>query len=255
MSEHEQQLSHVLHRTTANLRTDTPRLVAAGMARGRRRARRRTTATSLAALAVVGATGVGVSAALPGSGPDDAAGPQFAAPVEPPAPIEPTPDPRPAIVDFHVAALAVAPGDFPATFASLLPGEVTSLPAKEADQPIVDFLWNGVAVRVGFAQEQGSTDPALGTPRERCQAQSVGVSGRCRALPDGSVAHSFRSTGPAVDGAVTTHWAQVYRDDGWLVWVTIANAADTKESPLLAEAPPLTPRQLLTVATSPVWWE
>jgi hypothetical protein len=62
-------------------------------------------------------------------------------------------------------------------------------------------------------------------------------------------------TGPPVDGAVTTRLLTVYFAEGWDVTVMVANAADAKDSPALADDVPLTLDQLRQVAYSEVWFE
>jgi hypothetical protein len=57
-----------------------------------------------------------------------------------------------------------------------------------------------------------------------------------------------------VDGSVTTRYLTVYFAEGWDVTVTEANAADTKNSPVLSPEVPLTLDQLREVAYSDAWF-
>ena len=57
-------------------------------------------------------------------------------------------------------------------------------------------------------------------------------------------------TGPPADGGVTTRLLTVYFAEGWDVTVMVANAADTKDSPVLSPDVPLTLDQLREVAYS-----
>lgn len=164
----------------------------------------------------------------------------------------------------HRRALSVAPADIPATFASMYPGTVTTLTQKEPLVPIVDFLWNGFAVRVGFAQAEysagGAIDPDTGapdfgswkdagSPLERCLTDTDDRRD-CRVDATGAVTRTSHDT----VGGTTMSWAWLYTTDGWNVWVSAANAADTKGAPMLAADAPFTPTQLLRAAQSEVWF-
>jgi hypothetical protein len=68
----------------------------------------------------------------------------------------------------------------------------------------------------------------------------------------GSYEESVTATGRPLDGGVTFRFLHFYLPNGWDVQLTVANAADMKNSPLLAAEPPLTIEQLRDVAYSPL---
>ena len=144
----------------------------------------------------------------------------------------------------------------PETFGSLVPGTITTLPNKEMDDanPIVDFLWNGYAARVGVTSDSYVTGERVPDPKQRCELLGTGQPCTPGRAP-GSYEQSVTSTGPAVDGGVTVSFVTVYFAEGWDVHVTLANAADTKDSPVLAPDVPLTLEQLREVAYSDAWFE
>ena len=144
----------------------------------------------------------------------------------------------------------------PQTFGSLVPGTITTVPNKEMDDanPIVDFRWNGYAVRVGLISDSYVTGQRVPDPLKRCQ--ELGSGAPCT---PGRVAGSYEQTmtwtGPAEDGGVTVRYLAVYFAEGWDVTVTEANAADTKDSPALTPDVPLTMGQLRQVAYSDAWFD
>jgi hypothetical protein len=259
----ETDLSTLLHRETTDLDPDVHALVREGRARGVRRRHRRQAGVALASAAVVAAAGVALSLGTGGS------------PESPTVATDPTTTTTPAPATTEATetteapverrAIAVPPGEIPATFASLEPGELTIWGQKEPDEPGADFRWNGFAVRVMFqkseylvgtpiGQQVGRWQDA-GTPMQRCRRADHGIGSGCREAPDGS-AYQLASTGPAThDGPDLISWAQLYTTDGWDVLLTAANVADTKTGgPALAPEPPFTPEQLLAVAQDPVWF-
>ena len=73
--------------------------------------------------------------------------------------------------------------------------------------------------------------------------------------PDGSTLLRWSETGPAVDGAVSGQGASLFTDDGWEVFAISYNAADGKDSPVLADDPPLTLAQLEQIVRDDAWFE
>jgi hypothetical protein len=270
MSDSERELSVLLREATSSLTPDVPGLVGGAVARGQRQVRRRRTGTTLAAVAVVGIVG-GMAGPLTtgtdaGSGDEDSI-----------AATTPSAATGPTDSGGQTAApqrkLTVAAAEIPDTFARIFPGEITELPQKESDVPVVDFRWNGFAVRVGFTTAQqeagtsidprsgqpvpGSAPTEPGTPMERCLRSAPlredGSTAPCRRGPGGSVVstlHRFPS-----GGGVTMNWAWVYTTDGWTIGISAANATAGKDGTVLAPHPPLTPQQLLQAATSDLWFE
>ena len=245
MTEH--QVTELLERATAEMVPD-PGLVAAGVAAGRSRRRRHLVGTAAAAVAMLGLTGTGLTVALSGDGGDGARGVDVSGTSTP----KRTTSSAPAAVGHW--ELAVAPGQIPATFGSVLPGDITRLPQKEPDIPIVDFQWNGFATRVGLISDSFVTGERVPDPKERCEQFGSGFDCTPGRVP-GSYEQSNTGTGPPVDGGVTVRLLTVYFAEGWDVTVTIANAADTKNSPVLSEDVPLTMDQLRQVAYSDAWFE
>lgn len=161
--------------------------------------------------------------------------------------------------------LALAPSEFPGAFATLFPGSVTDLPLKEPTTPIVDFLWNGYAVRVGFQKAEYVVGVAIdpdtglagelgrwqdaGTPIQRCQRSAERVND-CTVEPDGSVTRTLSYT----NRGLAMNFAWMYTTDGWDVWLSAANAPDTKDVEPIAPDAPFTPQQLLRAAQSEIWF-
>jgi hypothetical protein len=246
MTEH--QVTTLLERATEELQPD-PGLVAAGVAAGRRRRRRHLVGTAAATVVLLGLTGSGLTVALSGSGGDGA---HAVDPVSSPTPKR-TKVSTPAPVERW--SLDVNAAQVPGTFGSLVPGVITAVPNKELDDasPIVDFRWDGYAVRVGLVSDSYVTGERVPDPQERCEQLGSGfgcVPGR---VP-GSYEQSSTGTGPPVDGGVTVRFLTVYFAEGWDVTVTVANAADTKDSPVLSPDVPLTMDKLRDVAYSEVWF-
>ncbi len=145
----------------------------------------------------------------------------------------------------------------PATFASVVPGTITTLPNKEMDDanPIVDFLWNGYAVRVGVVSDSYVTGERVPDPKERCELE-IGVGQPCTpGQVPGSYEQTMTWTGPKDDGRVTVRTLTLYFAEGWDLTVMEANAADYKDSPVLSPDVPLTLDQLREVAYSAAWFK
>ncbi len=243
----EQQAVDLLDRVTTDLPVD-PGLVAGAVSLGRRHRRRHLVGTAAATVAVLGLVGTGLTIALSGDGAGDRRGVDVSDTSKPPKPQRPVPVER--------WQLAVTAQQVPATFGRLVPGTITTVPNKEMDDanPIVDFLWNGYAARVGLVSDSYVTGERVPDPKERCEQFGSGhpcAPGRVA----GSYEESITATGPAVDGSVTNSFVTVYFAQGWDVMVTMANAADGKDSPVLSPDVPLTLDQLRDVAYSEVWFQ
>ena len=245
MTEHH--VTELLERVTAELQPE-PGLVAAGVAAGRRRRRRHLVGTAAATVTVLGLAGTGLTVALSGDGAGGARGVD-------PAPITSTRPKAQAPAPVEHWDLAVTAGQVPATFASLLGGDVTELPRKEPDIPIVDFRWNGLATRVGLISDSFITGKSVTDPRRRCEEFGSGGQPCEPGRVPGSFEQSMTWTGPPVDGGVTTRLLTVYFAEGWDVTVSVSNAADSKNSPVLTPDVPLTLDQLREVAYSAVWFQ
>jgi hypothetical protein len=245
MTEHH--VTELLERATADLGFD-PDLVNAGIAAGRRRRRRHLVGTAVATVAVLGLAGTGLVLAVSGDGPGGTRA------VDPAAQTTPTRPKSQAPVATEHWQLAVTAGQVPATFASVLPGGITELPQKEPDIPIVDFQWNGFATRVGLVSDSFITGRSIPDPRQRCEEFGSGGQPCTPGRVPGSFEQSMTWTGPPVDGGVTTRLLTVYFAEGWDVTVTVSNAADSKNSPVLAPDVPLTLDQLREVAYSDAWF-
>jgi hypothetical protein len=245
----EQQVVDLIDRVTTTLPAAGPDLVAGAVAGGRRRRRRHVIGTAAATVAVLGLVGTGLTVALSGAGADGA---RAVDPATPSKPQRTTSAPAPA----QRWALAVNAVQVPATFASVLPGQITTLAQKDPDDanPIIDFQWNGFATRVGVTSDSYITGKSVADPQQRCQEFGIGQPCVPGLLP-GSFEQSSTWTGPAVDGGATTRVVAVYFAEGWDVTVMTSNAADFKDSPALAPDVPLTLDQLRQAAYSEVWFQ
>jgi hypothetical protein len=246
MTEHH--VTELLERVTEELQPD-PGLVAAGVAAGRRRRRRHLVGPAAAMVTVLGLAGTGLTVALSGSGGD---GSRAVDPVSTSKPHRTTTAPTPQVGRWK---LAVRAAEVPATFGALVPGTISTVPNKEMDDanPIIDFLWNGYAARVGLVSDSYITGKKVADPQLRCQ--EFGSDQPCTAgrLP-GSFEQSMTWTGPAVDGGTTTSALTVYFAEGWDLTVMVTNAA-AKEGPALTPDVPLTLDQLREVAYSEIWFQ
>lgn len=239
----------LLRGATTDLTSDVDSLVRGGIARGRTRRRRRRVGSALAAAAVVGVTGVAAGVAPGVLGSDGSASPDVAGS----SASDPDPTVAPPVGSDEPRALAVRAVDVPAAFASLFPGEISGLPNREVsdEAPVIDFRWNGFATRVGITP----SEPVYGdTPAEQCATSGPG-NGECRALPDGTWVQALESTGPAVDGGISSVFVTAWTPDGWTVSVVSHNAASSKAGPVLADTPPFTVAQLEEAATNGVWFD
>jgi hypothetical protein len=241
-----------LRQAAERLEPDVERLVAGGTARGRRLRRRHRVGSSLAAVAAVGvvAASVAVVPQLLDGGSDTG---QLAADPTP-VPTETTTPPADPPPPTHAPDPSVRAGDLPALVTSQFPGTVTDAPERtggimnggESFQ-VAHFLWDGYLMSVG-AMSSGKGDPTA-----RCQ-DHAGKHGTCTQRPDGSALLAWGETGPEVDGGVTGRGVSLYVE-GWEVFAIAYNAADGKESPLLADEPPFTHDQLEQIVSDPAWFD
>lgn len=233
----------LLDRATSDLVPDIDRLVEGGVRRGRIRRRRRRIGTTLAAAAVVGVIGVSASVApgLPGESSTGSDAGQVADPVKPNPPVKEPKAPATA------REIAVHAKQLPGLVADLFPGTIT--PAAKRTGRIIDegptaqiahFQWNGFLTSVGAWRT---------TAAEPCRAPGA----KCVQLPDGSTVLRWTETGPAVDGAVSGRGLSLFTTDGWEIFAISYNAADGKDSPVLADEPPFDFDQLERIVMSDVW--
>ena len=241
----QQEITDLLERAAAGLHPSAD-LVEDGVAAGRRRRRRHAAAGAIAAL-VLGLTGTGLGLALHGDG--SGPGRRGLDPAGSAAPI-----PTPTASATVSAELAVDAANAVRLFASINPGEIGIVPGQRPDdeRPIVDFLWNGYAARVGVTP--GGAETGEADAQRRCETYGFDDKPCDAGRLPGSYEESVTVTGRPLDGGVTVRFLHVYLPNGWDVLVTVANAADTKNSPLLAAEPPLTADQLRDVAYSPLFF-
>ncbi len=243
----EQQAVDLLDRVTTDLAVD-PGLVAGAVSRGRRHRRRHLVGTAAVTVAVLGLTGAGLTVALSGQGGDSRG-------VDP-APVATDPPQQDAPAPLTMAKLVATAHQVPRTFASIIPGEITAVPNKVWDDhnPIIDFLWNGYAVRVGLTADDYVSGQRVIDPLRRCHEQGIGQPCTPGQVP-GSYEQTMTWTGPREDGGVTVRTLTVYLPTGRDVTVMESNAAGWKDSPVLTSDLPLTLDQLRLVAYSDVWFE
>ncbi len=236
--------SHLLHEATSDLTPDVERLVAGGLSRGRSRRRRQRAGAALATVAVFGVIGAVAGVSLIGGSDDGRRLDVAQAPTS-----TPTPSGAPGR-----ATLGVTSSTAPDVFEQLAGGTVHKLPLPGNDDPetspIVDFVWNGYATRIGFTPDDyidGTSEP---DPMKRCVANEEEFA--CGRGANGLVVATAEFTGPAADGA-TVRVANVYRPDGWDVLASVSNAATKEGKPISAE-PPLAVAQLVDIASSDAWF-
>ncbi|MDP2773377.1 MAG: hypothetical protein Q8O61_07435 [Nocardioides sp.] len=250
--------SNLLDQAASRLEPDVDRLVAGGTARGRRLKRRRRAATSLAAVAAVGvvaASAAVVPQLLEGeSGTGQVADGFTPIPPESIAPDDATPRPPPDSTLGPRPDPSIRAGELPGLVTSIFPGTVSDAPERTGrimnggeESQIAHFLWDGYLMTVG-GTASSRTDPMA-----ECEALS-GEAMTCTERPDGSVYSAWTQTGPAVDGGVTGRGVSLYVE-GWEIFVIAYNAADGKDSPLLAEEPPFTYDELDRILTDPSWFD
>lgn len=249
----------ILREAASRLEPDVDRLVTGATARGLALRRRRRVGTALAGVAAVAvvAAGVGIASSatdpeVRGDGADVAADPSDTTSPIPPEdvkPDQPLPSPPAGAPDPSVRAKEI-----PGLVTALYPGEITDAPKStgrimnggESFQ-VAHFRWNGFLVSVGGMSAGG------GEPMTRCR-ESAGDGATCTRRPDGSALLTWQQTGPAVDGGVTGRGVSLYVP-GWDIFATAYNAAEGKDSPVLADEPPFAFEQLQTIVDDPAWFD
>lgn len=262
----EQEIGALLERATRDLTPDLESLVAGGVRRGRvRQRRRRVVGAGSALLAAVFVAGVAwglVGQQSPGSRAIDPATTRPSAPSTPVTPLTPSPSASASSAGTTARAtparaeLAVTTAEVPSTFALLAPGEVSAPePGSGPDSaPVVDFTWNGFAVRVGVTPDDWVTGERVPDPARRCAEEGLGGDGvgPCRPGPEGTVIQTMDGTNPPIDGGTALRSVTVFRPDGWDVLVMAYNGP-AKEGPVTADQPPFTLDELEQFASSDAW--
>jgi len=245
----------ILREAASRLEPDIDSLVAGGTARGRRLRRRRRLGTVVAGAAVAGVVvaGAALAPSLLDGDAKVADEPGFAddtkpVPSESVKPDEPTQAPPPDAPDLSVRAK-----ELPGLVSALFPGEVTDADERTGQImnggksfQVAHFRWNGFLLTVGATSAGG------GDPMARCR-DNAGDGSTCTQRPDGSALLTWQQTGPAKDGAVTGRGVGLYVT-GWDISAIAYNAADGKDSPLLADEPPFTSAQLEVIVDDPAWF-
>ena len=253
MTAHDTGVTELLRRASDGLTPDVDRLVGGGIARGRSRQRRARIGTTVASLAVIGVVG-GLAAVVPRlGGADSAPDPGFATDgggvvateTASPTPTEsPAPD---ASVPRDLAPIRAV--EIPATVDELLgTASATEVRATdpvldEPDQRFAVFLYDGMNTSVGM---NNVLEPSLAG----CRAEAEAIDGACVELTDGTVQQVW---GPILADGVTCQGASAYRF-GYVVWATSCNAAEAKDSPALADQPPIPIELLEKVVLSDIWF-
>lgn len=243
----EQRAAALLRTSTSTLVPDVDRLVADGLARGRRHRRRRAVGTALAAAAVVGVIGT-VASVAPRLGTDPAPRPDVGFADGGPTTSSPTPTSTPTVDPDRIDALvAVSAEDAPSVVGNLLGIDVGPI-RREApygvrdarQEKIVHFDIDGMLTT--FSIERADSLAS-------CSAMATPAGRTCDRL-DG---HDIDRLAPSHLDGVTAQGIS-YWNHGYIVSVLSYNAAEGKESPELAPTPPLSLDQLEQLATSEVWF-
>lgn len=250
MTDHDPGVTQLLRRATDDLQPDTDRLVAGGVARGRTLRRRRQVGTALASAAVVAIVGAGAASVPLLSG--NEAGSQLAtAPsTSPPtATSTPTTTPTPSTTSPPPEArrLAVPADEIPGVVANLAPGHkvgaaLTEPPyglANKVDERVVHFRIDGMLASVVITRASQSL-------AYDCTDENV----ECHTLDDGTV---VQLPAPSTADGVTMRGALAI-GERWMVDVMSYNAADGKDAQPVQPEPALTEDELVTIATSNVWF-
>ena len=260
--------TELLDRATTGLAPDVDRLVAGGIARGRRTQRRRRAGATLAAVAVFGVigaaaslvphpdgrsgstpvaddTGTPTASATPSQAPSASASPSLPPQTTTSAPATPASPPAGTTDRVTVTAQQV-----PSTVEELLgrqgAGPLRTGPAygsvSELRRVIAHFSWRGTLASV-------VVEPFEGDAQQACE-QSVGPHYTCTADAAG---HPMLLWGPTTGDGVAAQGATVWRD-GFEVSVLSYNAAEGKNAPPVFEQPPLTRDDLSLLASSDAWF-
>ncbi|WGY00748.1 hypothetical protein QI633_19685 [Nocardioides sp. QY071] len=268
MNEHD--LTDVLTRAGGRLDPDVAALVAGGTRRGRRRIRRRR------GLAV--AVGGAATAALVGAVAwQSSLGATTARDVATTRPTPPAPTPARAAGLTPDDQRSLAPDDVVLErFLRHLPGgrisDLRTIPVDDPDHVSQHGLeinlrldgadvevrlydmspdpeqWRQVASRAP-GNERCAASPACTARRTTYSAEETCGAPECRPLPDGSWV--WPRSGDGGDGSdtsgLTANWSGVFAPDGWMVDVSATNRADAGE-------PLLSLDQLTELATSDIWF-
>lgn len=238
-------ISSVFHRAVATIDPPVERLVAGGIARGRRRLRLVRAAEVLSVVAIVVAVGALAVALIPGSAAHHV--------------------PRPP---GHDRAAATPPG--PTTSAAPPPTTVTMTP-QALLQTTLDLLprpgttrnYAGRAsdgfVATEFVYDDGhgpaQVDAAFeyGPTAETIDDVCTGGVLDCRSLPDGSRLGTYQGYEyPSDPSRGAREWSVwLGRPDGLLISFSEWNSAQEKDAPISRPAPPFTIAELTAMAGSP----
>lgn len=249
MTAHDTGVTELLRRASDGLTPDVDRLVSGGITRGRSRQRRARIGTTVASLAVIGVVG-GLAAVVPHlGGADSAPGPGFAtdgggvvaseAPTaEPPAPATT----EHALADFDAREVHVIVNDILGSELAAAP-RPTDTVVDDPDEKVAYFPYDGMQSAVGFGLNQRPT-------AAQCSEMNDQVGSACVEMSDGTVEQVW---GPTLADGVTCQGASAYRY-GYVVWATSCNAAEAKDSPALADQPPIPIGLLEKLVLSDAWF-
>lgn len=232
-------LTDVLQRATDDLAPEAPELLLAGaVRRGAGLRRRRRTRHVIGGAALVGVVVGGVVAlGSPSRGPVR----------EAPSSVVNTLSGSPSAPSH--SRLAVGRNEIGATFARVVPGTISherDLPADRVHSRGAyesAFDWNGYRASVLLTPFDGDSRSAC----ERTLDQTVS-SIRCVRVPGGWAVRDAQ-----MDAQDNNRWANVFRDNGWQMWVLIYNSGSEKGSPS-GGPPPLDVPDLEKVAISSLWF-
>ncbi len=240
-------VTELLHRASDGLTPDVDRLVSGGIARGRSRRRRARIGTTVASLAVIGVVG-GLAVVVPRLGGADSArdpdiasdGPSVTATETPTE----TPTPSDRLRDIPAAQV-------PTVALSLLDPPV-SVALGKPDVHLGEPGNRVVTVRLdGMVTQFGMIGPGPGSSSSSCESDAESMGGSCQEIEDGVLLLTW---GPADDDGVTCQGASVERSRHE-VYVTSCNAAERRDSPPLADEPPLSVVQLTQIVANDYWFE
>lgn len=244
MSPDDTGVAELLRRASDDLTPDVDRLVNGGITRGRSRRRRARIGTTVASLAVIGVVG-GLAAVVPHlGGADSARDPGLATDGPTETPTEtPTVTAPEQLRDIPAAQIPKIALSLLQPAASLTLGE----PDVHLDQPehrVVRARLDGMVTDFGmFPRKPGS--------ESSCRQDAESMGGLCQEIEDGVLLLTW---GPALADGVTCQGANVERAR-YEVWVTSCDAAESKDSPPLADEPPLSVPQLVQIVASDHWFE
>lgn len=244
-------VTELLRRASDDLTPDVDRLVNGGIARGRSRRRRARIGTTIASLAVIGVVG-GLAVVVPRAGVDSARDPGLAA-------------------DGPVATATQTPSDEPTDTATGDPTRLRDIPAAQVPTVALSLLQPPTSVAVGepdvhlgapdhrivtvrldgMVTQFGMLEPGSGSWASSCESDARSMGGSCREIEDGVLLLTW---GPTQADGVTCQGASVERSRHE-VYATACNAAERRDSPPLADEPPLSVVQLVQIVTDDYWFE